>query len=260
MQPAHISLESDFINRENLLKDPNNRSSLAQLIDHTLLKPDIQEVQVRQLMSEAAQYNFRAICIPSSQVRYATQARAAFTSAQVSLPSVCTVIGFPLGHSNTQAKVSETCAAVIDGADEFDYVQNVSWVKDGHWNRLTQECEEIVSNANGKLVKVILETSLLSDEEIYNSALAAARGGVHILKTSSGFGSRGATRNDIEVLGLVVSDFSNQKKIRLGIKASGGIRGLTDALTMVQLGATRLGTSAGVILAAGLTAGSTSSY
>jgi deoxyribose-phosphate aldolase len=259
MQPAHISLNSDFKNREAILKNPANRTSLAQLLDQTILKPDIQEIHLRQLVEESIQYNFRALCVPSSSVQYAAHTLALQKNRQAT-PQVCTVIGFPLGHANTAAKVAETYAALKDGADEFDFVQNISWVKDGHWSKLTQECCEIVESANGKLVKVILETSLLSDEEIYNSALAAAHGGVHVLKTSTGFGSRGATRKDLEVINQVVEDFSRQKGSQLGIKASGGIRSLTDALTFIQLGATRIGTSSGIILANGLTNESTSTY
>ncbi len=259
MQPAHTSLNADFENRENILQTPADRASLVSLIDQTLLKPDLQEIHLRQLVDEAIQYKFRAICIPSSSVHSAFATRA-LNQSQQSVPNICTVIGFPLGHTHTVAKVAETRAALEDGADEFDFVQNISWVKDGHWGKLTQECGEIVASAGQRLVKVILETSVLSDEEIYNSALAAAHGGVHVLKTSTGFGGRGATRNDIAILNQVVADFSKQKGIRLGIKASGGVRSLTDALTFIQLGATRIGTSSGVILATGLTADGASTY
>jgi deoxyribose-phosphate aldolase len=259
MQPAHISLGEDFENREKLIQNPTDRASLAKLIDQTLLKPDLQEIHVRQLIAEAFQYGFKAICIPSSLVRYAAGVRATYNHSHF-IPHVCTVIGFPLGHANTEAKVAETRTALEIGADEFDYVQNIGWVKDGHWSKLTQEGREIMEAAGGKLVKVILETSLLTEEEIYNSALAAARGGVHVLKTSSGFGSRGASRNDLEILDRVVSDFAKQNEVRLGIKASGGVRNLTDALTFIQLGATRIGTSSGLILATGLKSEGTSAY
>ncbi|MEY2988700.1 MAG: hypothetical protein RJB13_2221, partial [Pseudomonadota bacterium] len=197
--------------------------------------------------------------IPSSSVQYAISSRAQYSNVHLK-SGVCTVIGFPLGHAHTRAKVAETRAALSDGAEEFDFVQNISWVKDGHWSKLTQECCEIVESAGGKLVKVILETSLLSDEEIYNSALAAARGGAHVLKTSTGFGSRGATHNDLKIISQVVADYSRQTGTLLGIKASGGIRSLKDALTFIQLGATRIGTSSGVILAAGLSTDKTSTY
>lgn len=259
MKAAHINLEADFESRQRLLENPSEFNRIVSLVDQTLLKPEMQEVQVRQLVTEAVQYNFRAVCIPSGHIAYAKELRRSFPSKS-SHPALCTVIGFPLGHSHTATKTCETAQALEDGADEFDYVQNISWVRDGHWDRLTRECEEIVARAKGKLVKVILETCLLSDEELYNSALAAANGGVHVLKTSTGFGSRGATKNDLKILNTVIADFARQKKIQLGLKASGGIRNMTDALTFVQLGATRLGTSAGVILATGLTSPTQTSY
>lgn len=259
MKAAHINLEADFESRHKIMENPSNLTLISRLVDQTLLKPELQEVQIRQLIAEAVQYNFRAVCLPSSHITYAKDMRDSFPLGS-NRPPLCTVIGFPLGHSNTATKVCETAQALEDGADEFDYVQNISWVRDGHWDRLTQECEQVVASAKGKLVKVILETSLLTDEELYNSARAAANGGVHVLKTSTGFGSRGATRNDLDILNTVIANFARQNKVQLGLKASGGIRDVTDALTFVQLGATRLGTSAGVILATGLMSAAQISY
>ena len=259
MQPAHPSLETDFATRDALLSDPNNRPALAALIDHTLLKMDAQESDLILLYEETMQHKFRAICVAGSALAFLHDKAVAF-NAQKKRPQLCTVIGFPHGNNATAGKIAEVRSGLECGADEFDYVQNVGWVKDGHWNKLTSEAASIVAAAQGRLVKVILETSLLSEEEISNSASAAAQGGVHVLKTSTGFGSRGATKSDLDILSRVASEHLNRTGIRLGIKASGGIRSLTDALSMIQLGASRLGTSSGVILVSGLKASQTATY
>lgn len=259
MNAAHSAVESDLAVREQLLRQPGDRNALAALIDHTLLKMDAQETQIRALAEEARIYRFRSVCIAGSCLGTA-RSHFALTDVSHHKPLLCTVIGFPHGNTSSEAKSSEIEASLQLGAEEFDYVQNLGWVKDGYWNRLTEECEKIVSAAHGKLVKVILETSLLSDEEIYNSAIAAARGGVHVLKTSTGFGTRGASKNDLAIMSQVVEDFEKSSNKRLGIKASGGIRSLTDALTMIQLGASRLGTSSGVILVHGLTQPTNETY
>ncbi|MBM3382362.1 MAG: deoxyribose-phosphate aldolase [Betaproteobacteria bacterium] len=259
MQTTHPSLEKDFSAQQQLLSNPSDRVALAALIDHTLLKMDAQESHLSLLLEEAYQNRFRAICVSGSALEF-LQPKISALQAQGSGLQLCTVIGFPHGNNCTAGKVSEVAAALEQGAGEFDYVQNVSWVKDGHWGRLTGEAEKIVRAAQGKLVKVILETSLLSEEEIFHSAQAAAQGGVHVLKTSTGFGARGASQADMEILSHVQAEHEKKHGLRLGIKASGGIRSLTDALTMIQLGATRLGTSAGVILVNGLNAPHTGSY
>jgi deoxyribose-phosphate aldolase len=259
MQTAHPSLHSDFAAREQLVLNPSDRAALAALIDHTLLKMDAQEAHLALLLDEAYQHQFRAICVGGSALEFLGPKINAARDKHT-LPQLCTVIGFPHGNTSTAAKVAEVAAALAHGAEELDYVQNIGWVKDGHWNKLTAEAAKIVGAAQGKLVKVILETSLLSEEETFHSAAAAAQGGVHVLKTSTGFGSRGASRIDMEVLSRVTSEHEKRFGIRLGIKASGGIRSLTDALTMIQLGATRLGTSAGVILVSGLNTPQNSSY
>jgi deoxyribose-phosphate aldolase len=259
MQPAHPSLKTDFATRELLLSEPANRAALAALIDHTLLKMDSQESHFNLLFEEALQHHFRAICISGSALEFLHEKTKA-VGAQKNTPQLCTVIGFPHGNNATAGKVAEVKAGLEHGAHEFDYVQNVGWVKDGHWKKLTTEAEKIVATAQGRLVKVILETSLLTEEEIFHSASAAAQGGVHVLKTSTGFGTRGATKSDLDILSRVGAEHERKTGIRLGIKASGGIRTLADALTMIQLGASRLGTSAGVILVSGLNAPQTLTY
>ena len=259
MNPAHPDLKSDFESRKRILEDPKDRAALAALIDHTLLKMDAQERHIQAIADEARIHRFRAVCVAGSSLEI-LENYYKLPDFLLHKPRLCTVIGFPHGNTSSRAKISEISAALALGAEEFDYVQNVGWVRDGHWNKLTVEAQKIVAAAQGKLVKVILETSLLSEEELYNSALAAAQGGVHILKTSTGFGTRGATKNDLDILARVQIDYKKNSNIDLGIKASGGIRSLTDALTMIQLGATRLGTSSGVILVSGLTSPGSDNY
>lgn len=236
-----------------------DRASLAALIDHTLLKMDAQERHIQAIADEARIHRFRSICVAGSSLEI-LEDYFKLPDFMHAKPRLCTVVGFPHGNACSRAKIDEISAALELGAEEFDYVQNVGWVRDGHWKKLTIEAEKIVAAARGKLVKIILETSLLSEEELYNSALSAAKGGVHVLKTSTGFGSRGAIKNDMEILARVRIDYKKNSNIELGIKASGGIRSLTDALTMIQLGATRLGTSSGVILVSGLTSPGSDNY
>ena len=258
MHAAHSDVEKDLATRKLLLENPANRAALSALIDHTLLKSEAQESQIQSLINEAMLYRFRSVCVSGSYTETARKLLNAKTNNYK--PIICTVIGFPLGHSSTSAKSHEVCDANEIGAEEFDFVQNMGWVKDGYWEKLTTESMRIVEAAQGKLVKVILETSLLTDEEIYNSALAAARGGVHVLKTSTGFGHRGASHNDIRILNAVVNAYEKISNTRLGIKASGGIKSTADALTLIQMGATRLGTSSGIILVNGLEIKSSDTY
>jgi deoxyribose-phosphate aldolase len=249
---AHEHLQADFLNRDAILSTPASPETLAALVDHTLLRPDAAESEFRLLVQQAAAHNFRSVCVPSSAVRAASgQLKQIFGQEQQ--PLVCTVVGFPHGNANSESKIAETAAARGCGAAEFDYVQNQAWVRAKNWNALTGEAQALVGAAAGGLVKVILETAFLTQEEIFESALAAARGGVHVLKTSTGFSSRGASLEDLNVLSLVAAQIEKEKGIKVGIKASGGIKSLDDALKMIRAGATRLGTSAGVALMSGKT-------
>jgi len=260
MKYTHPSVEADAKWRESILKNGENPKALAALIDHTLLKMDATSEQFVKAYREAIQCQFRAVCIPGSAIELIYNRDDANKALAGDSPFICTVVGFPQGNSSSQAKVQETSSALQLGANEFDYVQNIGWVRDGQWEKLTNQAKDVVCAAQGHVVKVILETSLLNEQEIYNSALAAARGGVHVLKTSTGFGSRGASTDDLKVLGQVVAEFEKSTGLRLGIKASGGIRTAADALTMIRFGATRLGTSAGVGIVNGLSNSANENY
>ncbi|MEY4064927.1 MAG: hypothetical protein RIR26_1135 [Pseudomonadota bacterium] len=247
MKAAHFSLEKDFSQRELLIKEPDRLEHLAALIDHTLLKMNAVTGDFKKLVREAMDHQFCSVCIPSSAIEIAL-AEFKVGSPISTSPLVCTVVGFPHGNTTTDAKICETTAALEQGADEFDFVQNVTWARDHEWNRLKQEAEGIVRAAQGRLVKVILETSLLSDEEIFMSASAAADAGVHVLKTSTGFGTRGASENDLKILSDVIVRHQKKTGLKLGLKASGGVRSLADAMNFIRCGATRLGTSSGALL------------
>lgn len=246
---AHEKVREDILARAVFLRDINNARQLAPLIDHTLLKPDAGDDSFSALVRQASEHNFRAVCVPSGRLESAAKLFQQLKAA--SSPLLCTVIGFPLGHSLTKAKTSEVDAALACGAVELDYVQNIGWVKDKQWTKLCEEAKAVVEAARGNAVKVILETALLSEDEIYLSGLAAARGGVHILKTSTGFAARGANLHDLQIMSRVTQQIESEGGNKLGIKASGGIKTYADAVQMIQAGATRLGTSAGVQLMTG---------
>ncbi|MEY3901506.1 MAG: hypothetical protein RL189_812 [Pseudomonadota bacterium] len=246
---VHEKVREDFLAREAFLLELRNAKRMAPLIDHTLLKAEAGERNFSELVRQAAAHNFRAVCLPSGRLEEAAKLFRDLNS--VGSPLLCTVIGFPLGHSLTAAKTAEVDAALTHGAAELDYVQNIGWVKDKHWTKLCEEARAIVGAARGNVVKVILETALLTEEEIYLSGLAAARGGVHILKTSTGFAARGASLQDLKVMSRVTQQIESEGGNKLGLKASGGIKTYADAVQMIQAGATRLGTSAGVQLMTG---------
>lgn len=247
---AHEHLRQDFLIRARLLNTPSDKSALAALIDHTLLKPEAHQSDFEELLKQACEFGFRAVCLPSSRIH--SSARELANSAQpVSPLLICTVIGFPHGNSMTDAKAAEIKLSRDNGAHEFDYVQNLGWVREQNWTQLSTEAATLVTSARGGLVKVILETSVLSEEDIFNSALAAARGGVHVLKTSTGFGSRGALEKDVQILSRVAEQIKTERGYAIGIKASGGIKTFEDSLKMIRAGATRLGTSGGVQLIEG---------
>ncbi len=245
---AHSELEQDFIHASDFVSGVGEaRNHLVSLIDSTVLKPDATWSKMEALCDEAHSYGFRAVCVPPCYVSRVSS----FLNERNSAVRVCTVIGFPNGNNSTPTKIFETQNAVAMGAHEIDYVQNDGWVKDRRWDLLEAEAAEIVRAAQGKLVKVILETSLLSDDEIRECALRSALAGVHVIKTSTGFGSRGALPCDIEIIASALRDVENKIGRKHGIKASGGVRSFLDARTMVSLGATRLGTSGGASIANG---------
>jgi deoxyribose-phosphate aldolase len=213
-------------------------ASLASTIDHTLLKPEATIDQIELLCAEAREHQFASVCINPYWVPTAKRSLAG------SDVKICTVVGFPLGAGLSHGKVHETQEAITAGADEIDMVQNIGAACESHWNFIEHEIHEIVSTAGGRTVKVILETCLLDDDQIRNACRAAERAGAHFVKTSTGFSTGGATVEHVRLMRENVSD-------HIGVKASGGIRDLATAQQMIDAGATRLGTSAGVAIVQG---------
>ncbi len=210
-------------------------AELAHLIDHTLLKPDATIQQIAQLCHEALLYNFASVCVNPSHVKQAAQL---LKNSDV---KVCTVIGFPLGATSTAAKTFETEQALRDGATEIDMVINVGALKGGDDKTVEQDIAAVAHAAHkgGAILKVIIETSLLTDEEKVRACVLSKQAGADFVKTSTGFSGGGATIEDVALMRKTVGP-------GLGVKASGGIKNLTDAQNMIAAGATRLGASAGV--------------
>lgn len=215
-----------------------HHSDLARLIDHTLLKPDATREQVLELCQEARENVFASVCINPTWVKLAHD------QLQGSPVKVCTVIGFPLGATTTVVKTMETRDAVANGADEIDMVVNVAALKDGQDSFVEQDIREVVQAAGGRIVKVILETALLSDDEVIRGCHLSKRAGADFVKTSTGFGPGGATAHHVALMRKTVGP-------DMGVKASGGIRDLETAREMVQAGATRIGASASVKIVRG---------
>lgn len=212
--------------------------NLASLIDHTLLKPDATQPQIDKLCKEAKEHGFFSICINPYWI---SDAKKLLNGSGV---KVCTVIGFPLGAGLPLSKLHATQDAIKAGADEIDMVLNIGAAKEAHWNFIEHEIHEVVSAAQGKTVKVILETCLLNDAEIVECCKAAQKAGAHFVKTSTGFSTGGATVEAVKLMRKTVGD-------KMGVKASGGIKDKATAEAMVAAGATRLGTSAGVAIVKG---------
>ena len=214
-------------------------SDIAAAIDHTLLKPDATEAEIRKLCEEARQYVFASVCVNPSWVSTCAKLLAG------SPVKVCTVIGFPLGATTSTAKSVETRDAIANGAREIDMVINVGALKSGDDELVRRDIEAVVGAAHGQaLVKVILETALLSREEKIKACLLAKMAGADFVKTSTGFSSGGATVEDIALMRETVGP-------EMGVKASGGIRDRATAEAMVAAGATRIGASASVAIATG---------
>lgn len=216
---------------------------LARLIDHTVLKPETNEKTIRELCAEARENCFASVCVSPVWVPLAAQELVGATSM------VCTVIGFPHGAQRTPVKAFETEMAVRDGADEIDMVIGIGRLKSRSYDEVEEDIRAVVEAANGKTVKVILETALLTDEEKVIACVLSQNAGADFVKTSTGFASHGAKPADVALMRRVVGN-------RMGVKASGGIRSAEDAATMVEHGATRLGASAGVAILKGLTSDS----
>jgi deoxyribose-phosphate aldolase len=212
-----------------------NPLTLAALIDHTLLRPDATRDEILRVCEEAKTYGFASVCVNSYWVPVVA---AALQGTPV---KVCSVVGFPLGAASTAAKVAETAAALNDGAQEIDMVQNIGALKDGDTRTVQADIQAVVDTAHAAsaIVKVILETALLTDDQKIESCRLARQAGADFVKTSTGFGPGGATVPDVELMRRSVGP-------KLGVKASGGIRTLDDLNRMIAAGATRIGASAGV--------------
>jgi len=226
----------------------------ASLIDHTLLKPDASQTEIKRLCEEAAQYHFASVCVNPTWVR------ACSCHLQGSGVPVCTVIGFPLGATLADVKAYEARRAIMDGAREVDMVINVGALKSGDDCLVEHDIRSVVEVAHEYDVtcKVIIETALLTDDEKVRACQAAKNAGADFVKTSTGFSKGGATVADIALMRRTVG-------AGLGVKASGGVKGLDDARALVEAGATRIGASVGVKIAqeaagSAPVAGSSSSY
>ncbi|AXP82831.1 Deoxyribose-phosphate aldolase 1 [Mariniflexile rhizosphaerae] len=213
---------------------------LSSYIDHTLLKATATKSAIIQLCNEAKQYQFHAVCVNSC---YVTLAKNQLKNSEV---SVCCVVGFPLGAISTQAKVAETKQALKDGADEIDMVLNIGLLKSKDFDAVGKDIEAVKKCMPHQTLKVILETCYLEDLEIINASKLAVQSGADFLKTSTGFGTGGATFHDINLMKSVAN--GNVK-----IKASGGIKDYQTALEYINLGVERLGTSSGIAIVTGET-------
>lgn len=208
---------------------------LNQYIDHTLLKQDATQKQIETLCQQAITYEFASVCVNPYYVSYCK------SLLKNSAVKVCTVIGFPLGSNTTATKAFETEDAILNGADEIDMVINVSALKNKQDDVVLKDIEAVVAAAKGHLVKVILETCLLTPQEIVKACQLAMKAKAQYVKTSTGFSTMGATIENVKLMYEMVHP-------TLKVKASGGVRSYEDALAMIQAGASRIGTSNGVAI------------
>ncbi|EMB86333.1 deoxyribose-phosphate aldolase [Streptococcus mutans] len=211
---------------------------INQYIDHTLLKPESRQDQIDKLIREAKTYNFASVCINPTWVSYAAKA---LEGTDI---KVCTVIGFPLGATTSAVKAFETKDAISHGADEVDMVINIGQAKSGHFDFVEEDIRAVVEASGDKLVKVIIETCLLTDKEKIKACQAAVAAGADFVKTSTGFSTAGARLDDVRLMRQTVGP-------DVGVKAAGGTRSLEDAQAFIEAGATRIGTSAGVTIMEG---------
>jgi len=211
---------------------------LNRIIDHTLLKPDASLAAIKKLCDEAREYKFASVCVNPCFVPVAAHLLKGSES------KVCTVIGFPLGATLPEAKKLETMEAVKAGADEIDMVLNISMAKEHDYVFIEKEVKMVKEACDGRLLKVILETCLLTDDEIVECCKASVRGGADFVKTSTGFSKGGATTHAVELMRKTVGP-------NIGVKASGGIHNRKEAEDMVNAGASRIGASCGVQIVKG---------
>lgn len=216
-----------------------SEKQIARMIDHTLLKPDSTKEQILQLCEEAKEYEFATVCVNPSWVRTAAK------ELKGTSVGVTTVIGFPLGATSTFTKVAETRDAIASGATEVDMVINIGALKSKDEGTVYQDIKQVVRAASGQaVVKVIIETGFLTDEEKERACLLAKEAGADFVKTSTGFGPGQATVEDIRLMRETVGP-------NIGVKASGGVRDAESAKAMIEAGANRIGASAGIAIVSG---------
>ena len=211
---------------------------LNKYIDHTLLKPDASQEQIETLIEEAKKYDFASVCVNPTWVSFAAQV---LKGTDV---KVCTVISFPLGANTPELKAFETSDAIQNGADEVDMVINIGALKSRNFDLVERDIRAVVEAAKGTLVKVIIETCLLTDDEKVRACQLAQKAGADFVKTSTGFSTGGATVADVALMRKTVGP-------DMGVKASGGARSYEDALAFIKAGATRIGASSGVAIMEG---------
>ena len=213
---------------------------INQYIDHTLLKPESTQEQIDHLLSEAVEYQFASVCVNPTWVAHCAK-NLAGTGVKV-----CTVVGFPLGANTSSVKAFETKDAIANGADEIDMVINVGQLKSGQYEVVKADIRAVVEASQDKLVKVIIETCLLTNDEKVKACQLAVSAGADFVKTSTGFSAAGATVEDIVLMRETVGP-------NIGVKAAGGARSYEDAEAFIEAGATRIGTSSGVAIVSGET-------
>ena len=204
-------------------------NEILSMVDHTVLGQTATFTDIKNLCDDGIKYGCASVCIPPSYVKKAKE----YVGNKI---AICTVIGFPNGYNTTQVKCFETAEAVKNGADEIDMVINIGMLKDKRYDDVLEEIRQVKSACNGKLLKVIIETCLLTQKEKIKMCQIVSESGADYIKTSTGFSTGGATREDIELFAKYVAP-------HLKIKAAGGIANLNDAEDMIKLGASRLGTS-----------------
>lgn len=209
--------------------------AIQRFIDHTLLAADATKEKIEKLCKEALEYHFASVCVNSCWVKLASEILSGSDVA------VCTVVGFPLGAMDTESKAYEAGKAVADGADEIDMVINIGYLKSGMTTEVLEDIKAVRKATEGRVLKVIIETCLLSDDEKRIACELSAEAGADFVKTSTGFSTGGATEHDVALMRSVVGD-------KLGVKASGGIRDYKKAKAMIDAGANRIGASAGIAI------------
>ena len=210
-------------------------STISRKIDHTLLKPDANIDNIRQLCQEAIEFHFYSVCINSVWLKKAGD------FLQGSSVKLCTVAGFPLGDSTTSSKLNEMETSINNGASEIDMVMNVGFFKNEKYNMVSDEIIRMVQNAHGKIIKVIIESGILSKEEIITATKLVEDSGAHFVKTSTGLSAFGAST---EIIKTIKTTLKSDTKI----KASGGIKSLKQVKNLIDAGANRIGTSSGIII------------